>query len=221
MQLVEVATVSSALRRLASSDGGVKGEPEPVAWRCFHCDEVFVDSEAACDHFGLDCLTTPACQIAARDGGLVKLIREQEEELRRFRQEDTESYRQFYALGADHRQALIQEEQKGYDRGLADGRADTAPPADAGMREALENGPHYLGAIRQRLERLYEEHPNDPRLREQLSDEVDWVNALYEALTAPGATLSKHKMLECILSSLNVDGVDLNGLTVGELRRAL
>lgn len=36
---------------------------------------------------------------------------------------------------------------------------------------------HYLGAIRKRLEQLYDEHPNDPALREQLSDEVDWIDA--------------------------------------------
>ena len=36
---------------------------------------------------------------------------------------------------------------------------------------------HYLNAIRQRLEQLYEEHPAAPALREQLSDEVDWIDA--------------------------------------------
>lgn len=36
---------------------------------------------------------------------------------------------------------------------------------------------HYLQAIRARLEQLYNEHPNDPTLREQLSDEVDWIDA--------------------------------------------
>jgi hypothetical protein len=43
---------------------------------------------------------------------------------------------------------------------------------------------HYLGAIRQRLEQLYEEHPNDPALREHLSDEVDWINAEIDRLSA-------------------------------------
>lgn len=35
---------------------------------------------------------------------------------------------------------------------------------------------HYLGAIKLKLARLYEEHPNDPILREQISDEVDWID---------------------------------------------
>lgn len=43
---------------------------------------------------------------------------------------------------------------------------------------------HYLGAIRLRLEQLYEEHPNDLALREQLSDEVDWINAELDRLSA-------------------------------------
>lgn len=40
---------------------------------------------------------------------------------------------------------------------------------------------HYLGAIRLRLERLYEVYPNDPILREQISDEVDWIDAQLKA----------------------------------------
>jgi hypothetical protein len=44
----------------------------------------------------------------------------------------------------------------------------------------MSNHQHYFTAIRQRLERLYEEHPNDARLREQISDEVDWIDAQLE-----------------------------------------
>jgi len=36
---------------------------------------------------------------------------------------------------------------------------------------------HYLGSIRIHLERLYDEHPNDPALREHISDEVDWIDS--------------------------------------------
>lgn len=39
-----------------------------------------------------------------------------------------------------------------------------------------EEEQHYLKAIRLRLETLYALSINDPRLREQLSDEVDWIN---------------------------------------------
>lgn len=35
---------------------------------------------------------------------------------------------------------------------------------------------HYLGAIREHLDQLYQEHPNDPRLREHIGDEVSWID---------------------------------------------
>lgn len=38
-----------------------------------------------------------------------------------------------------------------------------------------ESDRHYLGAIKVRLERLYE-LTEEPNVREQISDEVDWVN---------------------------------------------
>lgn len=34
---------------------------------------------------------------------------------------------------------------------------------------------HYLVAIKGSLEQLYEEHPDDSRLREKISDEVSWL----------------------------------------------
>lgn len=96
-------------------------------WRCFHCDEVFTDIDAAADHFGVQIDGTAdevACKLNATDGLLVKMLREAQEELRRYRQEDHEAYRQFYALGAEHATALHREEEKGYARGLADGHAE-------------------------------------------------------------------------------------------------
>lgn len=45
------------------------------------------------------------------------------------------------------------------------------------MSDPTTTTQHYLQAIRARLEQLYEEHPDDPALREQLSDEVDWIDA--------------------------------------------
>ena len=44
--------------------------------------------------------------------------------------------------------------------------------------DTLPNGRHYLGAIRRKLERLYDVYPNDPILREQISDEVDWIDSV-------------------------------------------
>lgn len=46
---------------------------------------------------------------------------------------------------------------------------------------------HYLTAIRRRLEQLYDASASNPRLREQLSDEVDWVDAQIERSATPVA----------------------------------
>ena len=51
------------------------------------------------------------------------------------------------------------------------------------MSEAI-TAIHYLSGIRERLESLYEFLPDDPRLREHISDEVDWVDAEIERLRA-------------------------------------
>lgn len=47
---------------------------------------------------------------------------------------------------------------------------DALVPAQA----SPDDSPHYLGAIRLRLEELYIKS-DDPREREQISDEVDWI----------------------------------------------
>jgi len=60
---------------------------------------------------------------------------------------------------------------KGYAAGLNDG-ALTVRPA-----QCAPDTTHYLNAIRVRLETLYASAADDPRLREQLSDEVDWIDA--------------------------------------------
>lgn len=93
------------------------GKELPV-WRCFHCGETFTDPELARDHFGTDQLATPVCQIP----DLAHLLRLQEYELRRYREEDSQVIRQVYALGADHHGKLRDEEEKGYAHGLKDGR---------------------------------------------------------------------------------------------------
>lgn len=45
------------------------------------------------------------------------------------------------------------------------------------------NDAHYLGAIKIRLEALYE-LTEAPNVREQISDEIDWVEEKLEAATA-------------------------------------
>ncbi len=44
------------------------------------------------------------------------------------------------------------------------------------QQETYDTTRHYLVAIKTRLQQLYDEHPDDAKLREQLSDEVDWLD---------------------------------------------
>lgn len=91
-------------------------------WRCFHCDETFMDVETAKAHFGDSEICTPACCMKPED------IREMERELERYRLEDSDKDREFYAMRADHVRALRVEEEKGYEKGLRDGEALLGEP---------------------------------------------------------------------------------------------
>jgi hypothetical protein len=128
-------TVADMIRELF--DGLLSRRGGPVAWRCFHCDEVFSDADSAREHFGYSQMETPGCKLNEIEGGLLGIVRRQEEQLRKFYSEETASYREFYALGAEHSQALRREEEKGYARGLADA-SPPAPALDARTVEVLE-----------------------------------------------------------------------------------
>lgn len=95
-----------------------------VGWRCFHCDDYFDSAhrKEAAEHFGGTLDAAPACKIAQQDGGLVGYIRQQERELESFREEDTPLHRRIASLICEHAGELRREEEKGYARGLADGR---------------------------------------------------------------------------------------------------
>jgi hypothetical protein len=99
-------------------------QAQPVvqqSWRCFHCDEVFTDSEQAALHFGVNQAQKTACQFD------VKELRETEALMRRYQEEDTDLHRELYALRSKHQTDLRREEEKGYARGLKDGKAYYAP----------------------------------------------------------------------------------------------
>lgn len=109
--------------RLRKTRAALKEVPTQTrAWRCFHCGDTFTDPELARDHFGLDQSATPVCQIP----DLAHLLRLQEYELRQHREEDSLLIREAYSLGSEHHRKLQDEEEKGYARGLADGRGLTA-----------------------------------------------------------------------------------------------
>jgi len=91
-------------------------------WRCFHCDEVFTSSKWAAVHFGADCGATAACKLAGHQEHLVVYIRRLEEDVARYRMEDSDVMRSIYSLEADHRRALIRAEEDGYNKGVRDMR---------------------------------------------------------------------------------------------------
>lgn len=102
---------------------------KPVGWKCFHCGEEFADNmhgqRLAAEHFGTDQLATPGCvmRLQAGEGGLLRRVRVLEEELRRYRSEDSDKDRELHAITAKQARALLGEEEKGYGKGLRDGQA--------------------------------------------------------------------------------------------------
>ena len=90
-------------------------------WRCFFCGEVFVTKVDARNHFGADPIADTACRIKA-DGefALLQALRNAEDQLARYRVEDSDILRVMYAMQADHAAKVRRAEEQGYARGLAD-----------------------------------------------------------------------------------------------------
>lgn len=97
-------------------------------WVCFHCGETFTHAVTARAHFGADEGAKPGCLLRMQPGErpLLRHIRFLEGELAKLRHEvcdeDTALHRVMHGMRADHAVALRNEEEKGYARGLADGR---------------------------------------------------------------------------------------------------
>jgi len=97
-----------------------------IHWRCFHCGDTFTKAQEswAREHFGDDLGDLPVCQMRLPgEHFLLTALRKAQRELRRFYAEDTDLIRAIYAMRADHASALRREEERGYEKGLADGRA--------------------------------------------------------------------------------------------------
>lgn len=120
----------------------VQADVQPVAWRCFHCDEVFTDRTLACEHFGADEFADPACQIKmGAERSLLSALRHAEKDAAdawcAIQNETTDAAKAYYAQAGRHGEQLRATEELGYERGLADGRAECQREKD-GMREAIE-----------------------------------------------------------------------------------
>jgi hypothetical protein len=92
-------------------------------WRCFFCDEVMTTEVDARNHFGSNEHSEPACRIkAAGEFALLQALRNAEDLLARYRNEDSDVLRAMWSAQADHLTALRREEERGYARGLSDAR---------------------------------------------------------------------------------------------------
>ena len=114
---------------------------EVTQWRCFHCGDVFTDPARARQHFGRTEDSTPACVIKGADGGLLKALRDAEEQaddaIQAMHAESTDAAKAYNRQRRRHTQALIAAEESGYEKGLRDGCLTTSDET-AKLREALE-----------------------------------------------------------------------------------
>jgi hypothetical protein len=120
---------------------GTAHEPCPAAkeWRCFHCDDVFRAPVDARNHFGGSESSEPACLIKAPgEFALLQAFRNAEDELGRYRNEDSDVLRVLWSTRADHAEALRREEEKGYARALEDAKEH---PETLGLQRASQPPP--------------------------------------------------------------------------------
>lgn len=100
-----------------------------IHWRCFHCGEAFTRAQErwAAEHFGANESALPVCQMRVPgEHHLLTLLRKFEADSERRCAEDTDLWRAIYTQAADHAAALRCEEERGYAKGLADGRSEAA-----------------------------------------------------------------------------------------------
>jgi hypothetical protein len=94
-----------------------------VYWRCFHCGDTFTRAQEkwAREHFGRTEDETPVCLIrSAGEAALLTALRSAQEELARYRSEDSDVIRSMLAMAADHQRELRRAEELGYAHGVRD-----------------------------------------------------------------------------------------------------
>lgn len=99
---------------------------QAVHWRCFHCGDTFTKAQEkhARKHFGRDEGEQPVCLIrSAGEDALLSALRNAQDQLERYRLEDSDLMRAMWALRSDHARRVRQAEEEGYAKGLRDVRA--------------------------------------------------------------------------------------------------
>lgn len=106
-------TAEQFVHLAAASNAGHGGA---AIWRCFHCDELFADRQAANDHFGESEHDRPFCQM---DANYIRWLLAQH---RRNVDDDSEALRTVRSLASQHEELRRRAEELGYARGLADAK---------------------------------------------------------------------------------------------------
>lgn len=135
---VEMANAAAEILSLRAELAAAREtNPRPMnGWTCFHCGETFLLDGLAEDHFGTRQCAEPGCQIKkGHERNMLHKIRELETEIWAYRSETDEESRKHYARQAEYAQALIREEEKGYNKGVADMRTELAAARDAAIEE--------------------------------------------------------------------------------------
>jgi hypothetical protein len=119
----------------ASDPSQGASRPYRLEWRCFHCDDVFTNESCARTHFGRDEDSVPACQIkAGAEGSLLKALRRAEEDAAEawgiLHSESDDFSKAYHRQAARHAEQLRIIEELGYERGLADAKADGWIPSE-------------------------------------------------------------------------------------------
>lgn len=92
-------------------------------WHCFHCDELIKTYEEAGLHFGHRDGAQPLCLIkAAGEYALIDALRQCEEELAGYHNEDSCIIRAMASVASDYSAQVRSSEEKGFDRGVRDMR---------------------------------------------------------------------------------------------------
>lgn len=99
-------------------------------WQCFHCSEVFTTVGGARDHFGATQDAIPGCMLKVEQGaerGLLMALRKAEQDAAEawslIHNEGTEAAKSIQSQLSRHLIQLRTAEERGYEKGLADGRA--------------------------------------------------------------------------------------------------
>lgn len=102
-------------------------------WTCFHCGETFPPTaEGQIDakrHFGFDIYATPGCveKVTAPERRLLLQVRALQEQLARYREEDSDADRSMARMQSEHAIALRRAEENGYASALRDIHYSSAP----------------------------------------------------------------------------------------------